>query len=217
MALVVTAATRSFHASGPGTPAPVWRAALDPGRRTPLTLDGVRRVVVVSAHPDNESLAAGGLTATASAAGLRVDLVCVTDGEKSHPWSPTHTEEALAARRSAEYVAAAAELGVPELALQGLHLPDGSVRGHADRLTTTLVDLIGDGRGTVLAVPWAEDGHPDHEAVGRAAAVAARRTDAELWEFPVWFWHWATPDDSRQAPRGRAAHQPDQPAVTARG
>jgi SAM-dependent methyltransferase len=66
-------------------------------------------------------------------------------------------------------------------------------------VTTALVDLVGDGRDTVLASTWTEDGHPDHEAVGRAAATAARRCEAEHWQFPVWFWHWATPGDPRVA------------------
>jgi hypothetical protein len=39
------------------------------------------------------------------------------------------------------------------------------------------------------------DGHPDHEAVGRAARSAARRTDAILLEYPIWMWHWAFTDD----------------------
>ena len=47
------------------------------------------------------------------------------------------------------------------------------------------------------------DGHPDHEAVGRAAATAAHRTDALLWEYPVWWWHWGRPDDLAQAPAAR--------------
>jgi LmbE family N-acetylglucosaminyl deacetylase len=50
--------------------------------------------------------------------------------------------------------------------------------------------------GTWCAATWRGDGHPDHEAVGRAAAVAAARTGAQLLEYPVWMWHWAHPDDS---------------------
>ena len=42
------------------------------------------RLVVVSAHPDDESLGAGGLIADRSVGGPRVQVVVATDGEASH-------------------------------------------------------------------------------------------------------------------------------------
>jgi LmbE family N-acetylglucosaminyl deacetylase len=122
---VTTTPTRPFTAHGPGTPARVWRHRLDPGAHEPLTLEGVRRVVVVGAHPDDESLAAGGLVAGARAAGIPVVLVCATDGEGSHPDSPTHDPASLAVRRAAEWEAAARELGVDATARHRLRLDDG--------------------------------------------------------------------------------------------
>ena len=189
--------SRTFTHTGQGTPASVWRRDEHWGSGEPLTLDGVRRLVVVAAHPDDESLGAGALVATAVAAGLQVDLVVATAGEGSHPDSPTHTPAELEVMRSEEAVAAAAALGVrDEARLHRMRLPDGGVADHQSSLTTTLVDLVGDGRGTVLVAPWRHDGHPDHEAVGRAASAAARRTGADLWEYPIWFWHWARPDEA---------------------
>jgi len=176
-----------------------WSSALTMAGRDPATLDAVRRLVVVSAHPDDESLGAGGLIASATAAGIDVHLVCASDGNASHPRSPTQSPDVLAARRAAEYAAAADCLGVAEGSLTRLRLPDGALADHVAMLTKVLVDLVGDGRDTVLASTWTEDNHPDHEAVGRAAATAARRCEAEHWQFPVWFWHWATPGDPRVA------------------
>jgi LmbE family N-acetylglucosaminyl deacetylase len=49
--------------------------------------------------------------------------------------------------------------------------------------------------GRWCAATWRGDGHPDHEAVGRAAAAATVQTEAMLIEYPVWMWHWATPGD----------------------
>ncbi len=189
----------TFTAHGPGTPATVWRAHLSHGRRSPASILGADRVVVVSAHPDDECLGAGGLVATASDAEIPVVFVCATDGELSHPDSPTHTPDAMAQRRRAEWEAAVETLGPPLLPSEThrLGLPDGRLSDHTDELTTRLVEIVGDGRGTLLVTTWSEDGHPDHVALGRSAAAAARRTDAELWEFPVWFWHWAQRDDPR--------------------
>ncbi|MEO5652703.1 MAG: bifunctional PIG-L family deacetylase/class I SAM-dependent methyltransferase [Marmoricola sp.] len=152
------------------------------------------RLVVLAAHPDDESLGAGGLISTAVASGLEVVIVCATDGEHSHPDSPTCTPAELAVIRSREGRAAATALGVTEL--HRLELPDGGLEAHEDLVVTKLVDLVGDGRQTVIAAPWRSDGHPDHETAGRAAAAAARRTGADLWEYPVWFWHWGTPDEA---------------------
>lgn len=181
-----------------GTRAHTWRS----DRRWPTAHDvkgllaGRSRVVVVAAHPDDETLGAGALTAAAAALGLKVDVVVLTDGEASHPDSPTWTRQDLAARRRDEARAAADALGAGiDLTLLGL--PDGGLAGtHEEAVTTALVDRLGDARDVLLLAPWRRDGHPDHEAAGRAAAAAAVRTGARLLEYPVWFWHWASPHES---------------------
>src|SRR4029077_11456124 len=127
--------TRPFTADGPGTPACVWRHHLDPAAHDPLTLDGVRRVGVVSAPPDDEALGAGGLIAAARAAGVPAVLVCAPDGEGSHPGSPTHDAPAHAVRRAAEWEAAARELGVDATARHRLRLDDGDLERDVERLT----------------------------------------------------------------------------------
>lgn len=176
----------------PGTPAATW--ASDPRRAglPELALDA-DRLVVLAAHPDDESLGAGGLIAHARRAGLRVDVVAATDGEASHPDSPTHPPARLAERRRAELVDALDRLA-PGATLHHLGLPDGRLADRGTELAHTLVELVGDGRRTVLVAPWRHDGHPDHDAAGRAAAAAADRTGATLWEYPIWFWHHGDPD-----------------------
>jgi LmbE family N-acetylglucosaminyl deacetylase len=203
----------AFHAAGPGTAPEVWSHHLAPDSGPVLDLGHVRRLVVVGAHPDDESLGAGGLVAIARTHDIQVDLVCMTDGGASHPDSPTHTTESLARRRADEWAMAAELLGVAADHRHWLGFPDGDAASDVDSLTTALVQLVGDGRGVVIAAPWREDGHPDHAAVGRAAAVAARRTDAELWEYPVWFWHWAHPGDP-MAEALRALPLPDAARTT---
>jgi hypothetical protein len=51
----------SFTEVGPGTPAAVWRGRPEWGSGDPVLLDGVRRLVVLAAHPDDETLGPGGL------------------------------------------------------------------------------------------------------------------------------------------------------------
>ena len=178
----------NFTDVGPGTPADAWRRRPEWETGPALTLGGVSRLVV-AAHPDDESLGAGGLIATATRLGLAVDIVCATDGEGSHPDSPTRTPGELAVIRAEEGRRAAAALGVAHV--RRLELSDGRVSEDQDNLDKRLVEVVGDGVGTVIVAPWRQDGHP--EAAGRAAAATARRAGADLWEFPVWFWHWGDP------------------------
>ncbi len=194
--VVSTGEQHSFTHVGPGTPTTAWRRHAEWGTGETVSLDGVDHVVVVAAHPDDESLGAGGLIACARRLGIPVDIVCATDGEGSHPDSPTCPPEQLAVVRAAEGRQAAAVLGVGEDRLRRLALPDGAVTGSEDAVTTAVVEIVGDGRRSVIVAPWRRDGHPDHEAAGRAAATAARRTGADLWEFPIWFWHWGHPEDA---------------------
>ncbi|WP_231386855.1 PIG-L deacetylase family protein [Nocardia sp. BMG111209] len=156
-----------------------------------------RRLLVVAAHPDDEILGAGGLLAAAAAAAMVVTVVVATDGEASHPGSPTHDPSRLAALRAEESRRAAIELGLA--APIRLGLPDGRLAAHETRLTEDLHALLTDGptSGLRCVAPWRHDGHPDHEAAGRAAAAVCAATGTRLLEYPVWMWQWAHPDHPR--------------------
>ena len=175
---------------GAGTPEQTWLPWLD-GLDLPQ-LDLTRppaRAVVVAPHPDDEVLAVGGLLALLS--GTPVHLVAVTDGEASNPGGSLPPRE-LAARRVLETRAALAALGVPAR-VERLALPDGA----AGDLEQPVLDALDLAPGDWLLGPFAHDGHPDHEAVGRACARAADRDGARLLAYPVWAWHWAQPADPR--------------------
>lgn len=184
---------------GAGTGEQVWRPWLGALGLPHLDLDRPpARVVVVAPHPDDEVLGVGGLLALLAAAGTQVDVVAVTDGEASHPGGsvPPH---ALATLRIAETHAALDALGL-RVTPTHLHLPDGG--SHA--LERPVLEALRLDPDTWLLGPWSGDGHPDHEAVGRACESAARHDGARLLAYPVWAWHWATPADQR-VPWARAA------------
>ena len=156
-----------------------------------------RRVVVVAPHPDDEVLGVGGSLRSLARAGAAVEVVAVTDGEASHPGSDAITPAELARVRAAESEAALSRLGLGRPRRLRLHLPDGHVSTFEEELTDQLGDLL-DGDTLCLAT-WRGDGHPDHEAVGRAAGRASLRRKARFVEFPVWAWHWASPAASDPA------------------
>ncbi len=184
---------------GLGTPERAWRPFVDALRLPALSLaETPDRAVVVAPHPDDEILGVGGLLAMLAAAGTRVDVLAVTDGEASHPGGSVGPER-LAVLREPETARALAALGV-NATTQRLRLPDGG----REELEQPVVDALQLEPGTWLLGPWRGDGHPDHEAVGRACATAAIRDGARLLAYPVWAWHWATPHDER-VPWSRAA------------
>ena len=177
---------------GAGTPEESWLPFLD-GLAMP-TLELVpapRRVVVVAPHPDDEVLAVGGLLRLLALAGTAVEVVAVTDGEASHPGGSV-APQVLASLRADETLAALAALGVPTT-VRRLGLPDGGREG----LEQPVTDAVRLDAATWVLGPWAGDGHPDHEAVGRACATAAARDGARLLAYPVWAWHWASAGDGR--------------------
>ena len=180
---------------GAGTPEARWRDWPLLRALPELSLDACRRVVVVAPHPDDETLAVGGVMALALAAGAEVVLLAATDGEASHPDSRVSTPQQLRATRTAETHRALAALGSGRLQHVRLHLPDGALAEHEPALAEALGALLRPGDWCL--VPFEHDAHPDHEAAARAGGSAARRAGARLLRYPLWAWHWSVPGDPR--------------------
>lgn len=161
-----------------------WARMVSRAPELPLS---ARPVLVVAPHPDDESLAVGGLLAELQAHDVTIEVLAVTDGEASHP-----DLRNLAALRSVEQRRALRALGL-DVTPQRLGLPDGEVARHTERLARAVEERSGP--ETVILAPWHRDGHPDHDACGRVAVDVARRTGAALWAYPVWAWRWAAQQD----------------------
>ncbi len=163
----------------------------------PLCLDwsGVAKLVVVAAHPDDETLGAAGLIQQAANHSVPTVLIVATWGEKSHPESPTHGPAQLAKLRVAELQEALRKLS-PTTSLRALALPDGEVAAHVTALEQEIVASARSAGTALIVAPWSADGHTDHEAAGAAAARAARAGGSLFLEYPIWMWHWADPAGS---------------------
>ncbi len=191
----------------PGTNEAAWRRW--PGLTEFPVLDaGVwTSAVIVAAHPDDEVLGAGGTICLLAAAGARLRLIAVTDGESSHPGCGDAV--ALARRRARERSEALLTLGAAGAEVVRLGLPDSGLAGREGVIASAVADLA-TGFGVCLA-PWERDAHADHEAVGRAA----RRAGPRCFHYPVWMWHWAHPADPR-VPWRAAVRIPLSPALADR-
>jgi LmbE family N-acetylglucosaminyl deacetylase len=182
----------------------VWRSAfLDAA--SPLMQWGTPgRVVVVAPHPDDEVLAVGGSMLQLAKRGFSVLVVAVTDGEAAQPHAPADARRRLAAVRSRERRMSLESLGLAGVSVVRACIPDGRVEQSEARLTDLLVELLSDPRSvasplghTWCIAPWRHDGHPDHEATGRAAAAACAISGGRLVEYLVWAWQWLRPEDGR--------------------
>jgi LmbE family N-acetylglucosaminyl deacetylase len=191
----------------PGTGEQAWRAW--PGLRQlpPAGLSAWRSVAVVAAHPDDEVLGVGGTLALLAAAGARLRVIAVTDGEASHPGA--RDPAALGRRRAQERAAALAVLGVGNLEVVRLGFPDTGLGRVEGELAAALHEACR--CFEVCLAPWDADAHADHEAAGRAARRASRR----VLGYPIWAWHWAVPGD-RRLPWERALRVELPPALAAR-
>ena len=167
---------------------------------TPQT--AARLDLFLLAHHDDEVFCAGHLRA-ALAAGARVRLLWATAGGL-----------APAGRRLAEGARVLEALGLPATAATDLRLRDQRAVDHVEVIARELERMLDDGlsdndgeRNAVVYVPAYEGGHPDHDAVNLAAALAARaRPGLRAVEFPLY----------RRGPFGLAVQSPSPAAGTSR-
>ena len=146
--------------------------------------------IVIAPHPDDESLACGGLLAEACRQGLRGKVVVVSDGVGSHPNSKAYPPDRLRFLREEEARQAAAELGLKPEDILFLGLPDRFVPSEgeeAERAIGAIADCAREIGARSLFVSWRHDPHCDHEASYQIARAVQRRFGKlRLFEYVVW-------------------------------
>lgn len=119
-------------------------------------------LLVFGPHPDDLEIGLGGTIARHTSAGLRVGLCDLTAGELGSNGTP---EE-----RIREANAAADVLGAAWR--ENLRWPDGGINSTPDQIRQA-VALIREHQPRTIAIPYADDRHPDHVAAHAALTVAA--------------------------------------------
>ena len=134
-----------------------------------LVLPPLRRVVVLAPHPDDETIGCGGTIARLAAAGTRVTVVAVTDGEATigSPHGPRRTAE----QRRHELALACTQLGVGPPVTLGL--PDGGLPRASAPLVAAVRRILDAEAPDAVFAPWPLEAHADHRAVTRALVTAA--------------------------------------------
>lgn len=157
-------------------------------------MGSVRTLLLVHAHPDDESILTGGVMARAHLDGHRVVLVTATDGEQGdiHHMDEASSRQRLGEIRLAELQDACSVLGVDRLELLGYRdsgMDGGDEEGDPppfrsvplDEVSERLAVLLRDERPDVL-ITYSADGtyeHPDHVKAHRATMAALDLVDRE--------------------------------------
>lgn len=161
------------------------------------------RVMMIAPHPDDETLATGGVLAWLASEGIPARVLFLTDGE-NNPWAQRATEwrwritrgdtDRWGARRRRESLAALACLGLSEGDARFLEFPDQRVTEELirdpDGAVRRLADELEAWRPTVLLVPALHDRHPDHNATAALIQMARSRVGdgakpAQVYEYVV--------------------------------
>ncbi|MEC9008439.1 MAG: bacillithiol biosynthesis deacetylase BshB1 [Planctomycetota bacterium] len=121
-------------------------------------------LLVVAAHPDDAEISVGGVILSSVAAGRRVGVLELTNGEPT----PRGTVE----RRAAETAAATEVLGVTWRG--NLGLPNRSLQADLPA-RQQLAEVFRLTRPAVILAPYWEDAHPDHVAASQLV------DDARFW------------------------------------
>ncbi len=133
-----------------------------------------RRLMCLTAHPDDEAGAFGGALLLAAARGAVTAVLCLTEGNAGSYREPGQSDEELARLRRDEFAASCAELEVGSVEL--LRYPDGALWQEPFLpLVGVLVRALRRFRPHVVLTFGAEGGvnlHRDHTAVSLAGTAA---------------------------------------------
>ncbi|MDB6043232.1 MAG: putative N-acetylglucosaminylphosphatidylinositol deacetylase [Gammaproteobacteria bacterium] len=173
-----------FDPNNLGTPDSYWQSELS--NSLEWTPPAGSPIVVVAAHPDDETFGAGGLIHTCARAGHPVSVITVTDGEGARTDLP---EPGVIRRR--ELRAALSCLSGRYIQWHRLGVPDGNVALH-DSFVERAIKTRLPPEATLIA-PFEHDGHPDHEAVARICLTIGRRRGVTVLRYPIWAWHHFAP------------------------
>lgn len=147
-------------------------------------------ILLIFAHPDDESFFTVGVTRKHIEAGGRVVLCCATRGQRGSVGDPpVTTAEELPQVREQELRAAAEIMGVSRLEI--LDYEDKKLaEAPADEIRSSLVSLIRQHRPTIVITfdPNGGNLHPDHIAISRFTTDAVTAAADARWlpELPVW-------------------------------
>ena len=157
----------------------------------------MKRVLLISAHPDDMEIGMGGTAAKLAQAGHSLMSVVITDGRRS-PDPDSIGEEAMARLRKAEGQRACSVLGIGETNFLGFEslANENAFQDAVGKLVEIIERFQPD---EVYTLHPELDRHASHRAAGKVTVDARSRSgaNAEVWAYEVWglFPHWDRLED----------------------
>jgi LmbE family N-acetylglucosaminyl deacetylase len=146
-----------------------------------------KRLLIISPHPDDESIGCGGLLLRHRSL-AEVHLLSLFRGEKGGQLPNTEWRDdpeykaALAALRFREFCDSGLKLGATSI--RQLGLPDGTLPSIAD--AQRLRDAVVKTNPDVVLLPWLLDAHGDHRAANVLYSWACADLQCTVLGFEVW-------------------------------
>jgi LmbE family N-acetylglucosaminyl deacetylase len=153
------------------------------------------RCLIIAPHPDDEVLGCGGLLARHAAAGKRIEVLFLTNGEASHKGCCTAQENQIGIKRCHLAISANKILGVPPERLHFLEERDGKLPHTGEdgfiRLAEKIAAWIEKSEPTAVFCPHPFEGWSDHIATAEItrAAITILPKRPKLYHYCVWFWY----------------------------
>lgn len=143
-----------------------------------------KKILFVTAHPDDEAFLAGGTIYANNRAGGENILFCATRGEKGRAYVPDNmSSEELALLRSQELLSVASFLGIVQVEQKSF--PDGGIGKNLQELRDSLFQFVFSISPDYI-VSFAEDGftgHQDHKMVHQVVKTVTEQTGIAFLQF----------------------------------
>jgi LmbE family N-acetylglucosaminyl deacetylase len=155
-------------------------------------VEGLRKIIIIAPHPDDEILGLGGLILYLMDEKTDVHIVYLTDGEGSGVWPD---KEEIKKQRIKLSESVCNKIGIKNSRIHRLHLPDGKVPFRDEIIFKEVTDSIRILIDTiqpdaVFTTHYLEYWPYDHVAAYEIAVEAVNRsvTKPQLWCYWVWTW-----------------------------
>lgn len=149
----------------------------------PLQFEKLKSILVIAPHQDDEVIGAGGTLLLAAKAGVKIDMVYLTDGaEKFANYTETSAESSRIRNREAQEVCS--QLGAVMHHLEISNVEPKPTVANLDHL----FEIIHSVKPDVVMSPWLLDAPPKHRLVNHLLWLMNKRKklpDFEVWGYQV--------------------------------